>query len=149
MTPVTSRPSAIVGDRLILDRHGAAIVLAALELAITQANRAGARYRGRDRYSDFQWVYEQARLIASGTAAGTPGTPFRVAMPSSAPMPELLTTRQAAKILGVSARAVTKQISAGQLPARRVGREWVVTEYDVRHAARNGRRPDASPERAT
>ena len=129
----------IVGDRLVLDRRGAALVQTALEVAMTTAQRNGVRYRGGDHWDDVAWLHAQAPTVAAGSAAGTVGHRFEVVMPSSAPVPELLTSRQAAAILRISPRAVVKRIEAGQLPARRVGREWLITEYDARHAAGNGR----------
>jgi excisionase family DNA binding protein len=139
------RPSRIVHGtgELVLTPRGAALVLAALELSLRNAP-PGYRFAAEHGDSDFAWLRAQCRLVASGQAAangaagGTGARPFRVVVPSSAPVPELLTTKQAARIMHVSPRAVVKRIEAGQLPARRVGREWAITEYDARCAA-NGR----------
>jgi excisionase family DNA binding protein len=140
---VTGRPSYIVGGQLVLDRDGARMVAAALRLAAKAAGRNGADYRGRAQWDDFEWLLAQADIVAAGSAGGTGGEPFTVELPSSGPVPELLTTAQAAQLMGVTARAVTARIERGDLPARRVGREWAITEYDVRrHAARDGRRAD-------
>ena len=141
------RPSAIIGDRLLLTRHGAAMVAAAIELAMKAAGANGVDYAGRTAYDDVAWLLAQARTVAAGAAAGTSGQRFTVVMPSSAPVPELLTTGQAAAIMRLSTRAVVKRIEAGQLPARKVGREWLITEYDARCAA-NGGRADARTTRA-
>jgi excisionase family DNA binding protein len=132
------------------------MVATALDAAIRLAERDGVSYQGRSQWDDVSWLREQARLVAEGrtgpaspdSADGTPPARFELVMPSSAPAPELLTVRQAAGVLRVTSRAVVKRIRAGQLPARRYGREWLMTEYDVRHAARNGD-ADASSEAAT
>ena len=139
---VTERPSAIVAGQLVLTRDGARMLASALRIAARAAGRNGVDVPGRNHYDAYQWLLAQADLVAegrtgpAGAADGTPPRPFRVLLPSSGPAPELLTTRQAAEILGVTPRAVLKQIMAGDLPARRYGREWLATEYDVRHAAR-------------
>lgn len=142
---MTGRPSWIVAGNLVLNRRGAAMLADALDAAMKYAAVNGVNYQGRSAYSDVEWLRTQAGLVASGrtgpagSADGTAAVPFRLEMPSSAPVPELLTVRQAAKILRVTPRAVTKRIKAGDIPARRYGREWLMTEYDVRHAARNER----------
>ena len=141
---MADRPSAIIGGSLVLDRRGAAMIAAALRLAAKAAGRNGIDYQGRAAYDDYAWLLAQADLVAAGSPAGTAEGTFRVDLPSSAGVPDLLTTAGAAAILGVSPRAVVKRIEAGTLPARRVGREWAITEYDVRRAARpDGRRRDA------
>lgn len=50
-----------------------------------------------------------------------------------------LTTKQTALRLGVSVRRVQQAIKAGSLPARKFGRDWVITEEDL--AAYSPRRP--------
>lgn len=120
------------------------MLAAALRLAAKAAGRNGVDFKGRAQYDAFSWLLTQADLVASGSAAGNGGQRLRGDLPSSALVPELLTTRQAAKIIGVTPRAVAKRIKAGQLPARKVGKEWAITEYDARCAAQNGR-PDARP----
>lgn len=42
-----------------------------------------------------------------------------------------LTTTQAAERLGISTRRVRALISAGQLPAKRIGRDWLISERDL------------------
>ena len=130
-----------------LTPRGCRMVLAALDAALKLANRSGVDYRGRSQFGEFETLREVCRLGAqppsptSGVSPdGTTPVPFRVTLPSSGPIPELLTTREAASILGITRRAVRKRITAGDLPARRYGRELLMLEYDVRHAARNGRR---------
>lgn len=45
---------------------------------------------------------------------------------------KLLTLPEVAELLGVSRVAVYGAVKAGKLPARRVGKLWVVRESDVR-----------------
>jgi excisionase family DNA binding protein len=137
------RPSRIVhgSGEVVLNAKGAAMVLAALDLALAGAP-PGYRFAAGHGDSDFAWLRRQCELVASGTgtgaAAGTEPRRFTLVMPSSGPVPELLTTRQAAEVIHISPRAVVKRIEAGQLPAVKVGREWAITEYDARSAARTG-----------
>jgi excisionase family DNA binding protein len=42
-----------------------------------------------------------------------------------------LTTRQASKILGVSAQRVLALIRDGRLPAAKVGRDWLIARQDL------------------
>jgi excisionase family DNA binding protein len=44
----------------------------------------------------------------------------------------LLSTREAAELLGLSPNRVRQLISSGQIPAHRVGRAYVLLEEDVR-----------------
>ena len=57
----------------------------------------------------------------------------------------ILTTPQAAARLGVTVRRVEKFITDGRLPARKVGRDWLIDEKDLSTFAakerRNGRPP--------
>lgn len=49
---------------------------------------------------------------------------------------KLLNTTQVSKILGVNKSRVRQFIAAGRLPARKIGRDWLVKEEDlelVRH----------------
>jgi hypothetical protein len=150
MTPA-ERPSRMVhGAReLTLTARGCALVLAALELALRNAP-PGYRFAAEHGDSDFAWLRHQCRLVAGQapgqvSASGQQARPFTVTMPpSDVPLGELLTARQAAPIIGVSARQVGRMIDAGLLPGRKVGREWITTNYAARHAAgRNGRRDGA------
>ncbi len=43
----------------------------------------------------------------------------------------MITTKTAAKILGISPRRVTVLIIAGRLPARKLGRDWIIDEKDL------------------
>lgn len=57
----------------------------------------------------------------------------------------MLTTTDAAVRLGVTVRRVQALISAGRLPAERVGRDWLIQE---RHLARvSERKPGRPPKR--
>lgn len=64
----------------------------------------------------------------------------------------MLTTKEAAEILGVSARRVNALIEAGALKAERLGRSWAVDENSVRQRAASerlrGRPSDRSGETA-
>ena len=46
-------------------------------------------------------------------------------------MPEELTTKQAAKILGISTRRVLQLIYDGRLPAEKHGRYWAIKAEDL------------------
>ena len=142
---MTERPSAIVAGQLVLTRRGAGMLLAALQLAMKHAERDAVSYQGRSQWDDVSWLREQARLVAEGrtgpasadSADGTVPVPFRVTLPGSE---VIWGTRQAAELAGVTRRAVVAAIRRGDLPATRVGREWVVRELEARqYAGRNGR----------
>jgi excisionase family DNA binding protein len=125
------------------------MVVIALELAARQAGAAGVNYRGRDRYDDFAWLLEVCRAgaVTSGDAAG--GTEAIRWTWTPAASDGTWSTRQAAALLKVTPRAVVKAIGTGDLPAERVGREWVLREAVVRQYAvtRNGsRRPRCQDE---
>jgi hypothetical protein len=81
---VTDRPSQIVGDALVLNAEGAAMLAAALRLAAKAAGRNGVDFKGRAQYDAFSWLLTQADLVASGSAAGNGGQRLRVDLPSSA-----------------------------------------------------------------
>lgn len=44
----------------------------------------------------------------------------------------MLTTKQVATELGISARRVLALIHAGRLKAVKVGRDWLINEHDLR-----------------
>jgi excisionase family DNA binding protein len=44
---------------------------------------------------------------------------------------KILTTAQAAKILGVNDSRVRQLILAGRLPAQKLGRDWIIYEKDL------------------
>jgi excisionase family DNA binding protein len=46
-------------------------------------------------------------------------------------MPEELTTKQVAQLLGVSTRRVLQLIHAGRLPAEKHGRDWAIRASDL------------------
>ena len=56
---------------------------------------------------------------------------------------KLLTTREAAEILGVSVRRVQALISAGRLPATKHGRDWLILSVDLARVA--DRKPGRPP----
>lgn len=56
----------------------------------------------------------------------------------------MLTTPQVAEILGVSIRRVQAMITAGRLPAVKVGRDWMIEKSDlkkVKNRNKKGGRP--------
>ncbi len=53
----------------------------------------------------------------------------------------MLTTTQAADVLGVSARRVRALIQSGRLPAERIGRDWTVRREDLDKLERKVGRP--------
>jgi excisionase family DNA binding protein len=48
---------------------------------------------------------------------------------------KILTTAQAAKILGVNDSRVRQFILAGRLPAQKFGRDWIIYEKDLSKVA--------------
>lgn len=46
-------------------------------------------------------------------------------------IPDLVSVVEAATILGITRQAVLQRIEAGWLPARRVGRAWVMRRVEV------------------
>ncbi|MDQ3688368.1 MAG: helix-turn-helix domain-containing protein [Acidobacteriota bacterium] len=58
---------------------------------------------------------------------------------------KLLTTKQAATVLGVSDRRVRAMIHAGQLPAHHLGRDYAIEEKVLHLVAKIERRPGRPP----
>ena len=48
---------------------------------------------------------------------------------------KLINTKTASKLLGVNVQRVRQLISAGRLPALKVGRDWVINEKDLEKVA--------------
>ncbi len=46
-----------------------------------------------------------------------------------------ITTKQAAKILGINDSRVRQLILAGRLPAKKFGRDWLINEKDLAKVA--------------
>ncbi len=134
----SARPAAIVNGSLTLNRRGAQLAAAALRAAASAAHRAGIDYQGRTEYCAYEWMLAQCDVIGAGSEVGNVGQPWRLVVPNSSPVPELLTAAEAGAIIGITPRAVVARIHAGELAARQVGRQWVITEYDARHAAQDG-----------
>jgi hypothetical protein len=133
---VADRPASLVGTdgHVILSPHGARLVHLALEAATRQATRRD----GGKPASDVEYLRTVLRLAvdhADGSATGSPGTPWRLVLPSSAAR---ITTAEAAAILGVTERAVRLAAAQGRYGAERHGRVWSLSEIEVRQAARNG-----------
>jgi excisionase family DNA binding protein len=62
-------------------------------------------------------------------------------------MPEELTTKQAAEILGVSVRRVLQLVYDGRLPAEKHGRDWAIKAEDLELVKeRKPGRPPKTPE---
>jgi excisionase family DNA binding protein len=57
---------------------------------------------------------------------------------------ELLTTQEAADMLGVSARRIRQAIAEGQLKAAKVGPQWIISEKAVKDFDKK-RRPVGRP----
>ena len=47
-------------------------------------------------------------------------------------MKNLITSKEASEELGVSVRRVVALINAGKLPAKKLGRDWVIRKSDLR-----------------
>ena len=47
-------------------------------------------------------------------------------------MKDLITSKEASEELGVSVRRVLALINAGKLPAKKLGRDWVIRKSDLR-----------------
>lgn len=61
---------------------------------------------------------------------------------------KLLTTKQAAAVLGVTDRRVRAMIGAGQLPAHHLGRDYAIEEKVLQAVAKIERRPGRPPKSA-
>ena len=62
-------------------------------------------------------------------------------------MPKLLTTAKAAEKLGVDPSRIRQLILAGQLPATKHGRDWIIREQDLKLVAiRKIGRPRLTPD---
>lgn len=75
-------------------------------------------------------VVERAYGAPSLTAAVMPTSEFD-ARQGWAPVPELVSVRQAAELLGVSRQRVLQRIDEKTLPAEKVGREYVIPRSAV------------------
>lgn len=53
----------------------------------------------------------------------------------------MLTTTEAADLMGITPRRVRALISAGRLPAKKVGRDWQIRRSDARTLERRPGRP--------
>ncbi|MGH9903087.1 MAG: helix-turn-helix domain-containing protein [Pyrinomonadaceae bacterium] len=58
---------------------------------------------------------------------------------------KLLTTKEAAAVLGVTDRRVRAMIGAGRLPAHHLGRDYAIEEKALAAVARLDRRPGRPP----
>ena len=56
---------------------------------------------------------------------------------------QLLTTKEAGKILGVTAQRVLFLINEGRLPAKKIGRDFVIQKKDLKLVA--NRKPGRPP----
>ena len=48
---------------------------------------------------------------------------------------KILTTKQAAKALGINDSRVRQLILSGRLPAQKFGRDWIIKEKDLKKVA--------------
>ena len=58
---------------------------------------------------------------------------------------KLLTTKEAASVLGVTDRRVRAMIGAGQLPAHQLGRDYAIEEKVLQAVAKLDRKPGRPP----
>ena len=68
-------------------------------------------------------------------------SPARACPASTRGHPDVLTLAEAAARLGVSPTTLRVQIRNGKLRARKVGRDWTVSEREVERYRRESRRP--------
>jgi excisionase family DNA binding protein len=130
-----SQPAKLLdGGRVLLDRRGAQLVLASLELARRSWQ---ARAGDPDTSADFAWLYEVCRIAAGSFPPATMRATFTATMPSSE---SRMTVGEAAQLLGHSVQAVRKQAALGRYGAARHGRVWTLSETEVRQAAGKRRR---------
>lgn len=115
---------AVIDGRLvvIIDAATAGAVASLLDTALA------TRYRlGLPPLPDAHEVHDTARAAHAIAALGgvvPPSVPQLAA--TAAHAGAWLTTRQAAELLGVTPRAVTKRAAAGKLAARKLGGRWIV-----------------------
>ena len=62
---------------------------------------------------------------------------------------KLLTTKEAANLLGVTDRRVRAMIGAGQLPAHQLGRDYAIEEKTLEAIAKVERKPGRPPKDAS
>jgi hypothetical protein len=135
-------PAAVLrGDLVELDRRGAALVLAALDVARWAATRNGAAGMS----AAYRDLYTVCRLLVNGCPPATSTAAWTATLPASG---QLVTVAQAAGIWQCSPQAIRKAITAGHLHALRYGHQWLLSEYEVRHqaaqrASGHGKQPGA------
>jgi excisionase family DNA binding protein len=113
---------------------GPAVLVSARITAILEryADLSALRVRTRGVDPEATQVLVNIRAAAMswrGTATGT----TVAAIEELAAGLELLSTAQAADLLGVSRRGIGQAITRRKLPATRVGRVWRVSREDVEH----------------
>jgi excisionase family DNA binding protein len=57
----------------------------------------------------------------------------------------LITTKEAAKILGVDPHQISRLVRNGKLPAQKIGRDWLIEEKDVQYYVENRPKPGPVP----
>lgn len=95
---------------------------------------AGALFRAEASGAAVEVPAELSAIIAQVVQAVAAGHAVTVSS-----MPEELTTTEAAKILGISRPTLMRKISAGEIPARKVGTHTRLRTHDVlaeQHARR-------------
>lgn len=104
--------------------------VAALIYRHTDLGRVRTELRGADAETDgVLMALHIAALKWRGSATGTDRAPAAEPVASSL----WLSTSEAADLLEVTPRAVTKAIAAGRLPAQRHGRDWRISREDLEH----------------
>lgn len=133
---MTLRPA----EHLVFGLDGPAVVVsgrvAAWLLSRGRLNEYHRTHRGDDPEVDQTLVglkiaalaWRERHTVGTGhgtTAAGTP--------PQAAPSPAWLTTTATARVVGITARAVVKAITAGRLPAQWWSGRWWIDPEEVEH----------------
>ena len=60
-------------------------------------------------------------------------------------MGKFLTTQEAAKMLGVSASRIRQLISENRIKSKKIGRDHLIKEEEVRYFAKRGRKKRGRP----
>ena len=135
---VTRTP--LPAEHLVFGADGAVTVVPG-RVAAWLLSRAGLAdyhraHRGDDPEVDQVLVALKLAAIAwreRNTTGTDHGTQAADTPPQAAPSPHWLTTTATARVLGITARAVVKAISAGRLPAQWSAGCWWINPDDVEH----------------
>jgi len=122
---------AVIDGRLavIIDAAAAGTVASLLDAALA------TRYRlGLPPLPDAHEVLAAARHAHAMHTLGVVPQPVPALATDAVTAGSWVTTRQAAKLLGITPRAVTKRAAAGKLDGRKLGGRWLV-RFDQERAA--------------